>query len=40
MKGVTIGENSGIAIGSLVVKNIPAECIFGGHPARLIKKLE
>jgi len=40
MKGVTIGENSIIAAGSLVVKDIPADCLFGGHPARLIKKLE
>jgi acetyltransferase-like isoleucine patch superfamily enzyme len=40
MKGVTIGENSIVAAGSLVVKDIPANCLFGGHPARLIKKLE
>jgi maltose O-acetyltransferase len=40
MKEVTISENSIIAIGSLVVKDIPADCLSGGHPARLIKKLE
>jgi acetyltransferase-like isoleucine patch superfamily enzyme len=40
MKGVTIGENSIIAAGSLVVKDVPDNCLYGGHPARLIKVLE
>jgi acetyltransferase-like isoleucine patch superfamily enzyme len=39
-KGVHIGENSIIAAGSVVVKDIPANCIAGGNPARVIKKLD
>ena len=40
MKGVIIGENSIIAAGSLVIEDIPANCLYGGHPAQFIKKLE
>lgn len=36
-KGVTIGERSIIAAGSVVVKDIPADCIAGGNPAKVIK---
>ena len=39
-KGVTIGEKSIIAAGSVVVKDIPANCIAGGNPAKVIKMLE
>lgn len=38
-KGVTIGEKSIIAAGSVVVKNIPANCLAGGNPCRVIKEL-
>lgn len=38
-KGVTIGENSIIAAGSVVVKDIPENEIWGGNPARFIKKI-
>lgn len=38
-KGVTIGENSIVAAGSVVVNNVPANTIVGGNPAREIKKL-
>lgn len=37
-KGVTIGERSIIAAGSVVVKSVPADEIWGGSPARFIKK--
>lgn len=37
LKGVTIGENSIIAAGSVVVKDVPANCVAGGNPARIIK---
>jgi len=37
-KGVTIGENAVIAAGSVVVKDIPANEVWGGNPARFIKK--
>lgn len=38
-KGVTIGNHSMIAAGSVVTKDIPADCIAGGNPAKVIKKL-
>jgi acetyltransferase-like isoleucine patch superfamily enzyme len=38
--GVTIGENSIIAAGAVVTKNIPANVIAGGVPARIIRKIE
>jgi len=37
LKGVTIGENTVIAAGSVVVNDIPADCLAGGVPARVIK---
>jgi acetyltransferase-like isoleucine patch superfamily enzyme len=39
LKGVTIGQNSIIGIGSLVTKNVPANEIWAGNPAKFIKKL-
>lgn len=38
-KGVSIGENSIIAAGSVVVKDVPANQIWGGNPAKFIKEL-
>jgi len=37
LKGVEIGDNSVIAAGSVVTKNIPANCLAGGNPAKIIK---
>ena len=37
MKGVTIGEKSIVAAGSVVTSNIPDNCIAGGNPAKIIK---
>lgn len=37
LKGVTIGENSVIAAGSVVVRDIPPNCVAGGNPARVLK---
>lgn len=37
--GVTIGENSILAIGSVVTSDIPSFCLAAGVPARVIKKL-
>lgn len=37
-KGVTIGNNSIIAAGSVVVCNIPPNEVWGGAPAKFIKK--
>jgi len=39
LKGVTIGRNSVIAAGSVVTKSIPDNEIWGGNPAKLIRKL-
>lgn len=36
--GVTIGNNVTIGAGSVVVKNIPDNCVAVGNPARVIKK--
>lgn len=37
--GVTIGENSVIAAGAVVVKDIPPNVIAAGNPARVIREL-
>lgn len=39
LKGVTIGARSIIAAGSVVTKDIPADCIAGGNPCKVIKKI-
>lgn len=40
LKGVTIGEGAVIAAGSVVTKDVPAHCIVGGNPAKILKYLE
>ena len=40
LKGVKIGDRSVIGAGSVVTSSIPADEIWGGAPARLIRKLE
>ena len=39
-KGVTIGENSVIGAGSVVVSDIPSNVIAAGNPAKVIKALD
>lgn len=39
LKGVTIGARSIVAAGSVVTRSVPADCIVGGNPARIIKRL-
>jgi acetyltransferase-like isoleucine patch superfamily enzyme len=38
LSGVTIGHGAVIAAGSVVTKDVPAYCVAGGNPARIIKK--
>ena len=37
-KGVTIGDRSIIAAGSVVITDIPSDSIAGGNPCKIIKK--
>ena len=39
-KGVKIGARSIIASGSVVVCDIPSDCIAGGNPCKVIKLLK
>lgn len=38
-KGVTIGARSIVAAGSVVIKSIPSDELWGGNPAQFIKKI-
>ncbi len=37
--GVTIGENSVVAAGSVVTRDVPANSLAGGNPARVIRSI-
>lgn len=39
LPGVTIGENAVIGAGSVVNKDIPANCVAVGNPCRVIRRL-
>ena len=39
LPGVTIGNNSVVAAGAVVTKNVPPNTIVAGVPARVIKKI-
>lgn len=39
MPGVTIGSNVVIGGGSVVVKNIPSDCVAAGNPCKVIRNL-
>jgi acetyltransferase-like isoleucine patch superfamily enzyme len=39
LHGVTIGENSVVAAGSVVSKDVPDNVIVGGTPAKIIKEI-
>lgn len=40
LKGVTIGARSVVAAGSIVTKSIPADCIAGGNPCKIIRNIK
>jgi acetyltransferase-like isoleucine patch superfamily enzyme len=37
--GVTVGENSVVAAGSVVTRDVPANVLVGGNPARVIRPI-
>jgi acetyltransferase-like isoleucine patch superfamily enzyme len=39
LQGVTVGENSVVAAGAVVSKDVPDNVIVGGIPARIIKEI-
>ena len=39
LPGVTIGDNVTIGAGSVVVKDIPSNCIAAGNPCKVVKKI-
>ena len=38
--GITIGENAIVGAGSVVTKDVPADTIVAGNPARILKKID
>ena len=40
LPGVTIGDNSVIAAGSVVTKDVPENSVFGGNPAKFMKYID
>lgn len=39
LQGVTVGENSVVAAGAVVSKDVPANTVVGGIPAKIIKSI-
>lgn len=40
LPGVTVGENAVVAAGAVVTKDVDANTIVGGNPAKFIKKID
>lgn len=40
LKGVNIGDNSIVAAGSVVVRDVPAGVVVAGNPAKVVKQLD
>ena len=39
MPGITIGDNTVIGAGAVVTKDIPANCIAVGNPAKVLREI-
>ena len=39
LQGVSIGDNSVVGAGAVVTKDVPANTVVGGIPAKIIKKI-
>lgn len=40
VSGITIGDNSVIGAGSVVVKDIPADVVAVGNPCRVLRRID
>jgi len=40
LANITIGENAIVGAGSVVTKDVPANCIVAGNPAKVFRKIE
>ncbi|NRO35123.1 Maltose O-acetyltransferase [Lactobacillus helveticus] len=40
LPGVTVGENAVVAAGAVVTKDVPANTVVAGMPAKVIKKID
>lgn len=40
LPGITVGKNSIVAAGAVVTKDVPENCIVGGNPAKVLRKID
>jgi acetyltransferase-like isoleucine patch superfamily enzyme len=40
LPGITVGENAFVGAGSVVTKNVPANAVVVGNPAKIIRYLK
>ena len=40
LPGITIGQNSFVAAGSVVTHDVPSNCLYAGNPAKLLRKIK